>query len=783
MRLLDFVCFLDLLGRRARDDEQGYGGGISEEDIPSSSSSSSHSSSSSDSESAVIFERDESGEGSSHSSSCNSSTSSGTSEDEGVTGPNVEGREDSLRCSAAETPDTPSDPAPTAEALDRAAPRLQCGGAQQQQQDAAAVASATASAAPSSISSSNKPTAASVGAIQLYVHSVPVPPQMPVIEALNLYGGCVALPRRSSGSIFRDSSSSGNGWLSASSSVAHRRLQQMLQGGSSTFEMLLSTALLADLLPNSRGSAALSRQRGEVEALSGTPNTRRPITVAATTETTAATADGDPRTAISAPPTCTQGSSIGGETLQVDVSGRFCIMIDETAESAPAAAVAAEATPSRNSLWDKAHTVDYLVLPATPKARNSSGSSSSPNELCAEGLKLGRGTPLVTSVVHPALGAERLLQQLQEEQQQQQEDPQVPCLKSKEHPRNPQEQQHLEDLAGWCVSRTQKETTAAAAYLRGDCNSWHRLDLLLHAASDEAAPLFYGIPSAGVSVTRHGSSTGRDKPGQASAATVARTEPAIPRPTAAPAAYEGNVFLPSVFDEAAAAAAPFVVLLLYLHNLLQQLPQLHMYASVARSITLSNNDDPAPLASAATKFGAAASARALREHPLGLCSSNGNGDSGAAAAAEISCWSSVAAKAGAVLADPVAAVTSCSRTPYWLRRLVFACPFLFPLQLRLLLLLQQHLGAMRGQFIYKVRLKEAAELLLGQRQGSSSSSSSVQPLLNLPTAGISSSKALLLQRLRPVLQLQGAASGGSSNRREQEILADLEGVGEQLHQN
>ena len=109
---------------------------------------------------------------------------------------------------------------------------------------------------------------------------------------------------------------------------------------------------------------------------------------------------------------------------------------------------------------------------------------------------------------------------------------------------------------------------------------------------------------------------------------------------------------------------------------------------------------------------------------------------------------------------------------------MFACPFLFPLQLRLLLL-QQHLGSMRGQFVYKVRLKEAAELLLGQRQSSSSSSSGVQPLLNIPTTGISSSKAMLLQRLRPLLQLQGAASGGSSNRREQEILADLEGVRQQ----
>ena len=744
----------------------------------------------------MIFEGEEladSDNSSNSNSSCDSSPSDGSSGDESTRGPERGEHEEPVQRSAAAAPPAASEVAVgSAQAGEarpaRASPRGDGAGLVQQQD--ALSGGAAGSSEPSS-SCCCRHSLAAVGAIQLYVHSVPVPPQMPVMEALNLYGGYVALAKSSSSSCCDSNRSSG--WFAPAGGAAYRRLQQMLQGGSSTFEMLLSTALLADLFPSSSGggssNSSTARQR-EIDALPAFLDTRRRVSVAPAGDAAVHTDSADPPSAASAPATSGTGrrgrrssSGSGRGVLQVDLGGRFCIMAEERGAVAQTAAAAAETAVQGKSLWDKAHTIDYLVLPAAPKTGSSSSSSGSSGSelLTTEGLRLGRSTPLVTSLVHPALGAERLLQQLQQEQQQHQRDALSTCCDSTEPQQQQQQRQHrlLEDLAGWCVFRTQKETAATTAYLRGDCSSWHRLDLLLHAASDEAAPLFYALPSAGVSVTRRSSSSLGKQASPAGSKGAATAKPVVPASTAEPASADGDLLLPNVFEDAAAPAAPFVVLLLYLHNLLQQLPRLYAFASIASTSIVGDSDSTAAAATAATLFRAAASSRGLCEHPLGLCSNSGSEAAGAAAGTDVSCWSSVSTKAGAVLADPVAAVTSHSRTPYWLRRLVFACPFLFPLQLRLLLLLQQHLGSMRGQFVYKVRLKEAAELLLGQRQSSSSSSSGVQPLLNIPTTGISSSKAMLLQRLRPLLQLQGAASGGSSNRREQEILADLEGVRQQ----
>ncbi|OEH80434.1 ubiquitin-transferase domain-containing protein [Cyclospora cayetanensis] len=260
------------------------------------------------------------------------------------------------------------------------------------------------------------------------------------------------------------------------------------------------------------------------------------------------------------------------------MSGRLCIMTEEslgTGSHSKGGAKAAEKqeveTPrSNNSLWEVAHTIDY-----------------------------------------------RSEQQLLEQPQ--------------DHP----EQQHaLEDLACWCVSRAYLETASSARYLFGECNSWHRKDLLLQAASDEAAPLFYGLPSATVSVSRclDGNSSfrctgcGSELSVEAAVgakASAASLPAASASPSAAvPAAAGGNLVLPSVFSGAAAEAAPFVILLLYLHNLLQHLPTLRAYACIASSCCSGGSTEQSPEdtkeAAAATLFRAAASARSLSAHPLDL---------------------------------------------------------------------------------------------------------------------------------------------------------------------
>lgn len=446
------------------------------------------------------------------------------------------------------------------------------------------------------------------------------------------------------------------------------------------------------------------------------------------------------------------------------------------------------------SLWrSTAHEVEFAVL-APEEGEDAAdgggvhlaeeGSSSS---LCfcrncaseAMRLRLGRTSPVVCSVVHPALSSEALLSHVRKQLRPPALPRRLSGAKGVPSPSARSRSESLEELVSWCASQARQEAAEALSYLQGNKDVWLRSDPWLLAASDEAGALLYELPFP------------------------------TKREDAAPEAAAQGAALPSVFEGDSEAAAPLVGLLLLLYHLVQRLATVHAFAVVVAASASpgeresgenfegSERERALDLAAsgvfaAAQGFGGVAvgsKGQAASEGPSAATQeatgrvareTRGPGSGGGAFAAFPSC-ASLSAKAARVLADPVAAATSASGSPFWFWRLAVACPFLFSLHQRLLLVLQQRLGALRGLQTFKARLKEAVEMLLGggHRRAGGGGAGSGGPLSVLLTGEPEASltRLQLLQRLAPALNATGGGlSAASPNAREADWSSVIDSV-------